>query len=95
MTTTMTEREPRERVSDPSVSEGNEEHSFQPLLLAALLARRENQGDGMSPLLLAMLARRREDQGDEIAPLLLAALMQRREQRNGADKIVPRSRDRG
>ncbi|MCH0561332.1 hypothetical protein, partial [Streptomyces sp. MUM 16J] len=61
--------------------EFGEESAFGPLLLAALLARREERGEEPiieHPLLLAALARRREESNDESIiehPLLLAALM--------------------
>src|SRR5438270_615327 len=55
-----------------------------PLLLAALMARRE-EGEGIqNQLLLAALMARREggeERREEIHPLLLAALMARREER--------------
>lgn len=54
-----------------------------PLLLAALMARRE-EGEGIQhPLLLAALMARRREEGEEGIqhPLLLAALLARREER--------------
>jgi hypothetical protein len=54
-----------------------------PLVLAALMARREER-EGISPLLLATLVARRRgrEEGEGIAhPLVLAALMARREER--------------
>ena len=65
-----------------------EKEGIHPLLLAALMARRQEREEGMgiSPLLLAaLMARRgeREEQGEGmgIHPLLLAALMARRGER--------------
>lgn len=62
-------------------SEVQEEAGIGPLLIAALMARREERGESLieHPLLLAALARRREEGGESIIehPLLLAALMRR------------------
>jgi hypothetical protein len=88
MTTTTTEREPQARVSASSAVENGGEHPFQPLLLAALLSRRqEDRRDEVGPLLLALLSRRQEDRRDEVGPLLLALLSRRQEDRR--DELSP------
>src|SRR5260370_38137264 len=82
MTTTTRERT-RERAAE---EQGGEEQEgpfggINPLLLAALMGRREER-EGMHPLLLAaLMARREEGEGMGMHPLLLAALMSRREAR--------------
>ena len=73
------------QAAEPQVQDGEEREGIEhPLLLAALLARRE-EGEGIEhPLLLAALLRRREEgeeRRDEIHPLLLAALLARLEER--------------
>src|SRR5260221_14594464 len=63
-----------------------------PLVLAALMARREER-EGISPLLLAtLMARRRgREEGEGIAhPLVVAALMSRRGERQQDAGVSPR-----
>src|SRR5258708_2346243 len=62
-----------------------------PLVLAALMARREER-EGVSPLLLATLMARRggREEGEGISPLMLAALMGRRKEwEEGEEGISP------
>src|SRR4051794_37550723 len=88
MTSTTAERETRGQgadVQDVPEHDGGERR-MHPLLLAALLSRREeanhplllaallSRREEIHPLLLAALARRREERGDEIDPIMLAAL---------------------
>src|SRR5262249_49957789 len=71
----------RDRVVEGEEPIGGEREGIHPLLLAALLARREEReerGEEFHPLLLAALTtrrREREERREEIHPLLLAALL--------------------
>ncbi|MEU4254791.1 hypothetical protein AB0F84_01105, partial [Streptomyces fradiae] len=78
--TAATETPTREK-AEGGQEEFGEESAFGPLLMAALLSRREERGEEPiieHPLLLAALARRRGEGGEGSLiehPLLLAALM--------------------
>src|SRR5258708_5475506 len=61
--------------------QGGEEQDIYPLLMAALMGRREERREEINPLLMAAVAARGEEHREEINPLLLAALMGRREER--------------
>jgi len=84
----------RERIAEEQGGTEQERpfEGISPLVLAALMARREER-EGISPLLLAtLMARRRgREEGEGIAhPLVLAALMGRREEREeGEEGISP------
>src|SRR5258708_23652069 len=59
--------------------QGGEEQEIYPLLMAALMGRREERREEINPLLMAVLMGRREERREEINPLLMAVLMGRRE----------------
>jgi uridine kinase len=87
-TMTATTETPTREKAEVGQDEFGEESAFGPLLLAAMLARREERGEEPMiehPLLLAALMGRREERGEDSIvqhPLLLAALMRRREERS-------------
>src|SRR5260370_15845833 len=77
----------RERATE---EQGGEEQDIYPLLMAALMGRREERREEINPLLMAVLMGRREERREEINPLLMAVLMGRREGREErTDMIVP------
>ncbi|WP_225851100.1 hypothetical protein, partial [Streptomyces sp. HPF1205] len=66
---TATTETPTREKAEEGQEEFGEESAFGPLLLAAMLARREERGEEPvieHPLLLAALMRRREERGESL-----------------------------
>src|SRR5258708_22130108 len=83
----LAEMAEEELVSAFMSRDADEERGIEhPLMLAAMMRRRHDRGEGMldNPLLLAALMRHRRGEDDEPSiehPMLLAALMRRRRDR--------------